>query len=212
MNEALADYLAARVYSLPFVERSVGLARTYEHQLQNGDDWRTVRLPVPVSFTAAECEQNPRYLVPDASTASIFFLEDYGATPAVIAPGIKGWESRLRLIGLINPAGLVGELHETDLLASLLAVLGDGKTVRYLGPFLDVRLRATVLPADASLVSRYTYDTPMLYPPYRLVGLELTVRYRLARACTPADLPTLINPKPAPEPAGFTGVLEFALS
>lgn len=197
MTELLAELLATQIRPLPYVDRCVGLARSFETQVSNGDETqRTVRFPVPVSFTAAQCDTDPRYLLPDAGTASVLFFEDQGTVARDVAPNVKGWESTLRLIGWFNPNELVGQLTENDLLTSLTTALNVDRRIKALGPYTDLLLSATLLPADASLVSRYTIETPMLYPPYRLVGIELKARYRLALRCQPTDLPTLKHPKP----------------
>jgi hypothetical protein len=71
--------------------------------------------------------------------------------------------------------------------------LGIGQPRITAGNFLDVSVSYTTLPAEASLFSRYSFEsvTELLYPPYRLLGLALTVQYRLAVRCLPGVLPSV---------------------
>ena len=79
MNETLAALLLARLSAaLPYLDRAVGLARTYEFTIPNGETPRRLKLPVPLAYTAADCELDPYFLVPDAGTGSILFFEDAG--------------------------------------------------------------------------------------------------------------------------------------
>jgi hypothetical protein len=190
MTEALAQVLLSRFIDFPIKDRLVGLTRPYETQVANGEDangntaMRTVRFPVPVSFTAEDCENDPRYLLPDLRQASIFYFEDGGTAPFTIAPMVHGWRSTLRLIGWVNPAQFCGEMTDAYLVAAIDRCL-QPRLRSDEDPFLGLMLTYSVLPGDSSLVSRYTYETPMLYPPFRLVGLELTCTYRLNLKCLP---------------------------
>jgi hypothetical protein len=189
MTEQLADILAERLRAIPFTERVTGLARLHESTINDGADTRLLRLPVPRTFTASECDTNNRYLVPDQHTGNIWFFEDGGET-TVRVEGINYKEATLRLLGWINPFKLSGPLSENRLQVALETALSVGKRFSS-GDYRDLLITATTLPAEASLFSRYTFasDTPLLYPPYRIVGMELRCRYRLAAHCTLTALP-----------------------
>jgi hypothetical protein len=199
MNEQLSANLAYRVtQALPYIDRAVGIARLSTQPIADGNDMRTVKLPVPIVFTAADCERDGRYLVPDASTQGILFLEDGGSvaldTPQ--RPRSLGFrQSNLRLLLWTNTPLLAEPLGETAILLALEQALHVGR--RYAqGDYLDILTTAAVLPAETSLYGRYAFatETELLLPPYRLTGLDLRLEYRYRR-CVGA-------PAPAPVP-GF---------
>ncbi|GAB3303664.1 hypothetical protein [Hymenobacter tenuis] len=189
MTEQLADILAARIAALPLADRVVGLVRPYRHDVPNGEDApRSITLPVPATFTVPECEATPRYLVPDENTATIFYFEDGGTVPTP-----NGWQSRLRLLGWVNPRYFAAPPTDVQMTAALhRALLIERRATE--GPYVDLYVTMSALPADAALFSRYT-DIPLLFPPYRVVGLELTCTYRLSSACA-EQLPERITPAP----------------
>lgn len=197
--EALAALLSARVAAaLPFLDRAVGLARLYTKTIADGDATRTVRYPVPVFFTAQQCEDDERYLLPDPGTVGILFFEDNGSAPLVTPQqpaslGIK--VANLRLLLWVNPDRLDSPLTEVALLAAVERALSVNR--RYdAEPFAGILTTYTTLPAETSLFSRYTYatETPLLLPPYRLLGLDLRVQFQLSNACLTAPLPGVKDP------------------
>ncbi len=199
--EALAQLFRNRVtVALPFIDRAVGYARLQTSAIPEGESTRTLKLPVPVAFTAAECETDSRYLVPDAGTVSILFFEDGGTTPfssATIPASLNVKQTSLRLLLWVNQARLSTPISEAMLLAAIEKALHINQ--RYVaGDFVDILTTYTLLPAEANLFSRYTYDTetPLLLPPVgRVLGLDLRVQFRLASNCLTNPLPTVI---PAP--------------
>lgn len=205
MTEVLADIFAQRVAAaLPFLApdaggRAVGLARLYTTTSQE-ENPRPIKLPVPVSYTAADCERDARYLVPDASTPAILFFEDQGSQPLATAqfPASMGWrQASLRLLLWVNAPLLDGPLAEVALLAAVTRALRPGER-QQLAPFADVLVSYQTLPAETSLFARYSFAdlTPLLLPPHRLLGLSLTVQLRLNLNCLPATLPGVANPAP----------------
>jgi hypothetical protein len=184
--EALAQLLSDRVKAVvPFLERAVGLARLFTGPGLDGETPITLKLPVPVTFTAEDCAKNERYLVPSDDTAGILFLEDSGSTRLITSqyPASVGMrQSLFRLLLWANPQRLDGDLSEEGLLAAIEQALAIGQRFTA-GNFLDVSVSYTTLPAEASLFSRYSFEsvTELLFPPYRLLGLALTVQYRLRR-------------------------------
>lgn len=196
MSEDLAAVFVRRLLSpqntdpLPFLDRVVGLTRLHETRVPDGEELRTVRVPVPVSFTADDCQRDPRYLVPDQGTASILWFEDGGSVPFSQAANLHGWITTLTLKLWLNPARLNGELSD----ASIINALDRALRLRYQssdGPFSTLKSDYTVLPGGPGVVSAYTFDTPMLYPPYKLLSLEIKARYLLSKDCYQADLPTI---------------------
>jgi hypothetical protein len=148
---------------------------------------------VPVVFTADQCVTDSRYLVPDISTPGILFFEDGGTAPFG-QPSLKVKQTSLRLLLWVNPHRLDGELSEATLLAAVEKALKVNE--RYAeGDFVDILTTYTTLPAEASLFSRYTFDgvREMLLPPYRLLGLDLKVQFRLSTVCLTTPLPGLID-------------------
>jgi hypothetical protein len=194
--EALAQLLRDRlVEQVPFLDRAVGLARLFTRPGLDGETPITLKLPVPVTFTADDCAKNERYLVPSDDTAGISFFEDGGSSRLITSqyPASIGMrQSNLRLLLWANPQRLDGELTEAALLGAVERALGIGQRFPA-GNFLDVSVSYTTLPAEASLFSRYSFEsvTELLYPPYRLLGLALTVQYRLAVRCLPGVLPSV---------------------
>lgn len=210
MTEALAQLLADRLAALPFADpatgaRVAGLARLYTGTVNDGDAPRTLKLPVPAAWGADECTRDSRYLTPDLNTAATWFFEDYGTSEEKIAGNLYGSLSTLRLLGWVNPKLQDPVLSENQLLQAIGAALR--LRVRHdAGEYRGLLITATVLPAETSLFGRYTFDaeTPLLLPPFRLIGLELKCRYRLVAPCVPAE--------PEPVSAGFPYILDFALS
>jgi hypothetical protein len=193
MNEQLSADLAYRVtQALPHIDRAVGIARLNTETIVDGNDTRIVKLPVPIVFTAADCERDGRYLVPDATTKGILFLEDGGSvvldTPQ--RPRSHGFrQSSLRLLLWTNEPLLAEPLSETTILLAIEEALQVGR--RYTqGDYLDIFTTAAVLPAETSLYGRYSFDTKteLLLPPYRLTGLDLRLEYRYRR-CVGAPAP-----------------------
>lgn len=192
--EALAQLLSDRVAAqVPFLDRAVGLARLFIRPALDGETPVTLKLPVPVSFTADDCAKNERYLVPSDDTVGILFFEDGGSSRLITSqyPASFGMrQSQLRLLLWANPQRLDGELTEAALLGAVERAFAVGQRFTA-GDFLDVSVSYATLPAEASLFSRYSFEsvTELLFPPYRLLGLALTVQYRLAKVCLPDALP-----------------------
>lgn len=207
--EALAQLLATRVAAeVPFLDRAVGLARLLIKPGLDGDTPLTLKLPVPVSFTAADCQRDERYLVPSDDTVGILFFEDGGSSRLVTSQYPASTQMRqtaLRLLLWANPQRLDGELTEEALLGAVERALAIGQRFTS-GSFLDVSVSYATLPAEASLFSRYSFEpvTPLLFPPYRLLGLALTVQYRLAGRCVAGVLPAVPTPGVLPIPAAPT--------
>lgn len=216
MNTELAALLATRVAAaLPYLDRVTGLARLDTSSTRDGDATVPVKLPAPVvrvadawqfdasfdlSFggTAAACEDDPRYLVPDAGTVGILFFEDGGSSRLPGPASLATRQSNLTLLLWLNPARLDSPPTETQLLAQVERALGVGGPRWAAGAFVDVLVSARALPAEASLFGRYSFSTvtPLLLPPYRLLGLALTVQCRLKADCQPIVLPTVLPPVP----------------
>lgn len=192
--EGLAQLLCNRVKAeVPFLDRAVGLARLFTRPGLDGETPITLKLPVPVTFTADDCARNERYLVPSDDTTGILFFEDGGSGRLITnqyPAGVGMRQSQLRLLLWANPQRLDGELTEAALLGAVERALGIGQRFTA-GNFLDVSVSYTTLPAEASLYARYSFEsvTELLFPPYRLLGLVLTVQYRLAVRCLPGQLP-----------------------
>lgn len=195
MNEVLAALFAARVAAaLPFLDRVTGLARLYTKPVLDGDTPTTVKLPIPVTFTAADCEKDDQYLVPDAKTVGILFFEDGGVQPLVNAQhpaNLSFRQASLRLLLWINPRLVRNPLNEVQLVLLLERALKVGNPRWTSGDFLDINTTYNLLPAETSLYGRYSFasETPLLLPPYRLLGLDLRVQFRLGRCTLP---PTVV--------------------
>ncbi len=195
MNTDLAQLFADRVTAaLPFLAaeaggRAVGLARLATSTTDE-EHPRPVKLPVPVSYSATDCALSPRYLVPDADTGAILFFEDGGSAPLVsrAIPSYYGFRTAsLTLLLWVNTPRQTPAPTETSLLLALERALQVGRRWSA-GDYLDMVVRVRVQPAEASVFGRYAYAdtalTPLLLPPYLVVGLVLSVEYRL-RTCVP---------------------------
>lgn len=198
MTEQLAQHYADRLLNppngerLPFLDRVAGLTRPYVRSVPNGDDGATrrVTLPVPATFTSQDCENDPRFLVPDISTASILFFEDGGTVAQQLALNLQGWQTTLRLLLWLNPARLEGEINDAAVINALSRALELGSR-RTFTPFRDLLSSYSVLPGGPNLLAAYSYDeVPLLYPPYKLIGLEIRATYQLTGDCYTAPLPT----------------------
>ncbi|MBF9140845.1 hypothetical protein [Hymenobacter properus] len=210
MTEALADLLADRIRPLPFAERVVGLARPVDtltsDAFEGKEQPRRLKTPMPVAYPAgtAACDRDERYLLPSRETNGIFFFEDRGTVSRPIVAGLSESESTLLLLGWLNHEA-PNVPTENQAIDALWKALKIGPARLTAGDYQGLGITATVLPAEAALFTKYTYAAevdPMLYPPYRLIGLELKCRYRLKPICVPAPpaeevpaglLPLLLN-------------------
>jgi len=199
--EALATLFATRlVAALPFLDRATGIARLLTKKEQDGEEAITVKLPIPVSFTAEDCDQNDRYLVPDAQNVGILFFED-GGTGQVLnrdTPSALGMRfSAMRLLLWVNTELLDGPLTEAMLLLAVEQALWIGQH-KNVGDFASLYTTYTSLPAETSLFGRYSFatETPLLLPPYRVLGLDLRSQYQLTSACQMQPLPGVKDPSP----------------
>lgn len=194
--EAIAAYYAARLrVEAPFIERVVGMSRPRTTYEPNSETAIRVTLPLPVEYTASECATTPRYLVPDGSIAGAAWFEDVGTTPAVLAGSpLLFYDTTLRLLLWLNTDRISPAPSETQLLAAVTRAVRPRQHLAA-GDFLDVLATLTPLAANAeSLFARYSFaDSPLLYPPYRVAGYELKVRWRLNPDCLP---PTIYPPTP----------------
>ncbi len=190
MTEDLAEILAQRLRPLPFVARAVGLARPVDTLVTEDFDGkqqaRRVKSPVAVNYPPGVPDQDhdDRYLLPSEGTASIFFFEDQGTTSYQVAPGLYNAESTLRLLGWLNPTHNL--LSEGHLLTALQVALRVNRVDKTQSVYTNLTVRASILPADAALFGKFTYAadvTPLLYPPYRLLGIELKCRYHYQAPC-----------------------------
>ena len=202
MTEQLAEALATRLRALPFLERVVGLARPVDklitETLENDkEQTRRTKTPEPLNFppSTKECDRTPEvYLLPDQAGASIVFFGD-GGTVEVQQQGVWFKESTLKLLGWFNPARFDGPFPESAMQDAILGKLPT-RANETVGDYQGLRVTAVVLPAEASLFSKYTYAadvTPLLYPPYRLLGLELKCRYFYRPECPVPAYPELID-------------------
>lgn len=197
--EALATLFATRLaVALPFLDRVTGMTRLLTKAEQDGESAITIKLPIPVSFTADDCAQNDRFLVPDASSVGMAFFEDAGTgrvlnneTPVNL--GIRS--SAMRLLLWVNTTRLDGELSEATLLLAVERALRIGERWSA-GDFAGIYTTYASLPAEASLFGRYSFatETPLLLPPYRLLGLDLRTQYQLTNACQAQPLPGVKEP------------------
>lgn len=201
MTEALAELLAERLRPLPFLERVVGLARPIDRVVKEAyadgkEGTRRTKTPEPLNFPPGTepCEADREaYLLPDFNGASTFFFEDLGTSDYLISQNLYGKESTLRLLGWLNPAKFSDPLSENALLDALQKALRV-RVRETVGEYEYLTITATTLPAEAALFSKYTYAadvTPLLYPPYKLLGLELKCRYSYRPACPVPDYPTI---------------------
>jgi hypothetical protein len=189
MTTELAKLLSLRIQPLPFVQRVAGLARPYEEEQVDGDRKHMERWPVPLGLLMKPEEASNRYLLPDPTTASIFFFEDNGTIPHSFGPGVKGYESSLRLLGWLNPDLLTLPITDVRLNGALIEAFSKDLPVSPI--YRNLMIGYRVLTADASLWAKYTYRTKLLYAPYQLVGIDLTCRYILNPACLVDPLPEI---------------------
>lgn len=185
--EILATLFAIRLRArLPLLERLVGIARPRTTLEPNGEQPVRVTVPLPVTFTAAACAADPRYLVPDGSTAGVAFFEDAGTITYSPAIGVNAYETTLRLLVWLNADGALGALSELQLLGAVTRAVRPRQRFAS-GALLDVFPLLTPLAANAeSLFARYSFaDSELLYPPHRVAGYELKVKWRPAPDCLP---------------------------
>lgn len=192
LAQALADRLAG---AFPYLDRVVGLARLSTTTGGDTENPVTLKLPVPVFFTGEDCQLNPRYLVPDIGTPGLMFFEDGGSQPTG-QPSLGLRTATLNLLAWFNLPLLDPQPTEVQLLALIERALGVG--TRWSTPELqDISVRPRVLPAEASLFGRYTFAdttlTPLLLPPYLVLGLALTVEFRVNLKCLNAPTPAVLN-------------------
>ncbi len=196
MTENLAHLLAARLAALPFTDRVAGIVRPYPLTVTGEEPGktRTVLVPCPVGLELSACEATARYLLPDSGVASVLFFEDLGTLPGGIANVPGSWRSGLRLLGWVNPQHFATPPTDLQLVGALTAALAKAGR-ETLGEYVDLSISVGAMPADSGLFSRYSglADNPLLLPPYRVVGLDLSATYRLNPACA-GPMPERVTP------------------
>lgn len=196
MNKEVAHILKERLAAdggLPFVEVLAGLAQRVEFKQPNGDgNPVTKRMPVSYDTNVAQgCKVTPETaLVPNSKKRGILYFEDMGASFVDrVSGGAMKYRSTLVMVCWMNRARLVGD-HYTEITSyCVTSALGKLKVREIANEGNFSRFLVTpgrVLPQDASVFSRYTYDetiTQYLRPPFEFFGMELTVDYTIHPAC-----------------------------
>lgn len=199
MNKNISHILKERLAAsggIPFVEVIAGMAQRVEFKEPNGDG-NTVTKRMPVSYDttmAQDCRiSKERALVPNSKKKGLLYFEDMGANFVDrVSGGAMGYESRLILVCWMNRARLVGDHYKEITSYCITKVLDKLKVgeVSNEDNFSRFIVRpGRILPQDASVFSRYTYDetiTQYLRPPFEFFGLELIVRYSVHPACVKA--------------------------
>lgn len=196
MNKELAHILKERLVrdgGLPFVELISGLAQRVTFK-QNNDDGAAITKTMPVSYdntTAERCTVTPeRALIPDSSKKGLLYFEDMGSVFVDrMSGGAMKYRSTLILVCWMNRARLVGDNYAeitSYCVAGILKKLGV-KSIKNEQPFIGMLVTpGRILPQDASVFSRYTYDeavTQYLRPPFEFFGMELTIDYGIHPDC-----------------------------
>lgn len=196
MNKEIANILKERISGkggIPFVEVIAGLAQRVEFKQPNGDGAPVVkRMPVSYDTTEAQgCKVTPETaLVPNSKKKGLLYFEDMGIAFIDRATGgHMRYRSTLILVCWMNRARLVGEKYKeisSYCITKLLEKL-EVKKISNEGNFARFMVTpGRILPQDASVFSRYTYDetvTQYLRPPFEFFGMELTVEFTVHPEC-----------------------------
>lgn len=196
MNKEIASILKGRLLAnggLPFVDSISGLAQRVTYKEVNADE-NQVTKSMPVSYdnsTAQGCSTTPeKALIPDSSKRGLLYFEDNGAVFVDrLAGGAFKFRSSLTLVCWMNKARLVGESYSeitSYCLATILSKLGISQITNS-GNFERIVVTpGRVLPQDASVFARYTYDettTQYLRPPFEFFAMGLEVEFAIHPQC-----------------------------
>ena len=196
MNKEISHILKERIASnggIPFVEVIAGMAQRVEFKQPNGDGAPvTKRMPVSYDTTEAQgCKTTPETaLVPNSKKKGLLYFEDMGCSFIDrVSGGHMKYRSTLILVCWMNRARLVGSHYKeitSYCVTQLLSKLGV-RTIKNEGNFSRITVTpGRILPQDASVFSRYTYDetvTQYLRPPFEFFGMELTVEFTIHPDC-----------------------------
>lgn len=196
MNKEIASILKGRLAAngnLPFVEVLAGLAQTvtYKEQDENGNPV-TKRMPVAYDTNVAPgCTVSPeRAVVPDSNKKGLIYFEDLGVRFIDrVSGGAMKYQADLVLVCWMNRARLVGDSYTEITSYAVTRILQklQLKTIKNEGQFTRFRVfPGKVLPQDAAVFSRYTYDetiTQYLRPPFEFFGMQITVEFCISPNC-----------------------------
>lgn len=196
MNKEIAGVLKNRLSAdggLQFVDVLAGLAQKVEYKSENSDG-NPVTKRMPVSYdtnVSGSCQVSPETaVVPDSRKKGVLYFEDLGCNFIDRqSGGAMRYRSTFVLVCWMNKARIVGEKY-TEItsycISELLKKLGTKKITNE-GGFSRFRVTpGRILPQDAAVFSRYTYDeTVMQYlrPPFEFFGMELTVDFCIQEGC-----------------------------
>src|SRR5690606_10506542 len=168
MNKEISHILKERIAAgggVPFVEVIAGLAQRVEFKQPNGDGVPVLkRMPVSYDTTAAQgCKVTPETaLVPNSKKKGLLYFEDMGSAFVDRASGghIK-YRSTLVLVCWMNRARLVGDHYKEITSYCVTQLLSKLKVRETSNEGNFARFHVTpgrILPQDASVFSRYTYE------------------------------------------------------
>jgi len=193
MNQEIASILKDRLKGIQFVEVLAGLAHRVEYTDNDGSG-RSIRKAIPVSHdvdVAKGCRITPeRELVPDSGKKGILYFEDLGSRFIDrTSNGSMTYSSRMVLVCWMNRARLVGDHYKQITSYCITTILGKLKPMQLSNVDNFSRFKVTpgrILPQDASVFSRYTYDettNQYLRPPFEFFGMELEIEYSIHPEC-----------------------------
>lgn len=195
MTKELCTILKNDIAGLPFIFDLAGLVQTLSvDSIDNEGVKSTARFPVSHDTNITDnCAYGPeRRLDPDSSRKSITYFEDFGTLPGERRGGFYTYRSTVRLVSWLNRSLLVGNDYAQIsglCISKLIATLCPSANPRNVGMFTGLKVTpGRVLPQDASIFSRYTYEETQrqyLRPPFEFFAIDLVADYSIHDKCLP---------------------------
>lgn len=194
MVKEIAHEIKEKLLSLPFADVVAGLAQTLTTTDSAGDTTpQTVTKKLPVSYdvsmSGSDCMGKEILLIPDSSRRSIIYFEDFGVQAAGGVRMATAFNSSLRLVCWLNRANILQDTYQEITGRCQAAIIGKvcHKNPETVGMFQRLTINvAKILPQDAGIFSRYTYDETQrqyLRPPFEFFAIDLTCKFSVQNSC-----------------------------
>lgn len=204
MNREIALFLRDRLFTLPWVDKALGMVKTIE-RVRTDESGKTLTQRFPASLDAVQPLKQGEYVdaIPDGvSYKNLFYVEDM-STRVLQA---NQYESEVRLVGWMNHHYKTG---------------GDSLAIAHILKAIPLRANAgnlhsmlikpgRILGVEDRIFSRYTYSEHLkqfLMAPYSAFAIDFTVNYSVNTSC----LPDYNEEDPEP-PTPITSFVATALS
>jgi hypothetical protein len=205
MNTDIAEILRAKIAGLNFIDRLAGLIRPLikidvAQDDQNVDYVVRKVFPIACNVTAAQCEEDGRYLdlVPNDKYAPLMYFEDRGVVPVKREGDLYYFKSRLRLVGWIN----LNRFDTTSCSISAMMVMILMKqfpNVKFnSGNYQRISITSLAeAPKSSDIFGAYSYlqetNQYLLYP-YDYFAIDIETDFAISSKCIEDDALTIKSP------------------